>query len=118
MIDWAAITPGFLDKFGETIYYLPDAHLTTTSGTGREIKAVVDRNPKATLAEAGEVMRDVLHVGVSNAAGGDDPGIASDEVNTGGDELLLAVREGETPTLVRINRIVRQDPGMMTVEAT
>ena len=118
MIDWAAITPGFLEKFGETVYYLPDAHLSTTAGSGREIKAVVDRQPKADMPESGQVLRRVLHIAVSNASAGDTPGISATELNTGGDEILVPIREGETASLLRINSIVRQDPGMLTLELT
>tara|TARA_Y100000310_G_scaffold287459_1_gene312390 strand:+ start:156 stop:512 length:357 start_codon:yes stop_codon:yes gene_type:complete len=116
VIDLPQYNKAFLDKWGETIYYLPDADSTTTAGAGREILAVVDRNPKAIVPEAGTMMGDVLHVTVANADSGDYPGVTAVELNTGRDVFVLEKKEGDAVSQVRINRIARQDDGMLTVE--
>ena len=116
MIDVAQYNSSFLDAWGEAIHYIPQADSTTTSGAGRAILAIVDRNPKTVVPEAGTMMGDVLHVTVANAADGDYPGVLATELNTGRDVFVLEKKEGATPSQVRINRIVRQDDGMITVE--
>ena len=79
----------------------------------REIKAVIDRNPSLTQAETGRDMTGVFSIWVSNSA---TDGISSDEIDTGGDQLLIAKRIGQTPELVQINNIRWQDEGMMLLE--
>ena len=116
MIDLPQYNKSFLDNWGETIHYIPNADSTTTAGLGREILAVVDRNPKTVVPESGNMMGDVFHVTVANADSGDYPGVTAVVVDTGRDVLVLEKREGDTPSQVRINQIVRQDDGMLTLE--
>lgn len=117
MIDVAALTPAFLKAWGEDIYFIPDADGTsTTVGTGRAIKAVIDRNPAGILGESGRELRGVFLVYVANAATGGYPGILGSELNCGRDVLVFERVIGKGLERVRINRIVNQDVGMLALE--
>lgn len=104
MIDTA---PEFLSTFGETVTYYPKA------GGSREITAVVTRGQPAELDGAPHGHADRLTIQVANDA---TTGISSDEVDTGGDEVKLARRIGETAANKRITKLISQDAGMMELE--
>jgi hypothetical protein len=42
-------------------------------------------------------------------------GISSEELNTGGDQIKLAVRIGETPTKRSVQLLSEHDPGMLVL---
>ena len=58
--------------------------------------------------------REVVEVLVKNSS---SDGIASTEVNTGGDELEVSQRDGRTPITMRIVEILSQDAGMLKLKA-
>lgn len=84
----------------ERITYIP------ATGSSRTIKAVVQREPNE---EFGGLTPEII-VLVENDS---TRGIASDEVNTGGDKLKLAKRTDKVPVLVRIAQIMEHDAGFM-----
>lgn len=97
----------FLASFGEPITYHPKG------GSTRDIIAIVDRNPVASITGLSHGNTPRLLIIVKNAA---TDGISSSEVNTGGDEVALDVRIGESETRKRITSVVWHDYGMMHLE--
>ena len=95
----------FLDAFGESIVYKP------AGGGEREIVAIVDRNPNINNAPHGISL--AMSITIANNS---TTGISSSEVDTGGDKVTLAVREGETAQDRLIKSITSQDCNMMTLE--
>ena len=104
LIDTAA---EFADTFGESVTYYPKA------GGSRAITAVVTREQPAQVDGAPYGHTPKLSVQVINSA---TTGISSAEINTGGDEICIAVRAGETAERRRITKIVSMDHGMMELE--
>ena len=100
-------TADFLSEFGEDVKYLP------RGGGEREITAVVDREAVAEFAGSGQGQSLIIVVIVANSA---TTGIATSEVDTGGDKIELAMRLGETVKQRRITKIIGQDAGMLTLE--
>lgn len=99
--------PDFLTTFGETVTYYPKA------GGSRQITAIVSRERPAELEGAPHGRAPRLSVSVANDS---TTGISSDEIDTGGDEINLSVRIGETAQRRRITKILSQDAGMMKLE--
>jgi len=95
----------FLHDFGETVTYKP------RSGKPRAIKAVVDRSPPAPV-EPGAI----APLATITVANDQHEGIASDQLDTGGDEVDMAVRVGAEPTTRTITALLDQDDGMITLE--
>ena len=104
LIDTAA---EHLTTFGETVTYYPKA------GGSRSITAVVSRQPPGSLDGAPHGHAPRLSVHVKNDA---TAGISSAEIDTGGDELNLAVRIGEAAENRRITKILNMDHGMLELE--
>ena len=109
--------PAFLKDFGEDVVYTP------SGGTPRTIKADVDRNPPAGIAEAPQGgVAPVAIVEVANRQSSTTTdtdgvgGISSSELNCGGDTLTLARRVGQTATARPITRLVGHDAGMLKLE--
>jgi len=95
-----------LQSAADSFFLLPDTELITyipKSGPSRRIEAIVNR--------PGPEQNEVL---VKNTATG---GIASSEVDTGGDKLELGLRVNNRPVTVRITEIINQDAGMMLLKA-
>jgi len=97
----------FTDTFGETVTYYP------ASGGSREITAVVKRQPPEILEGSIRGHSPVLIVFVENDA---TTGIASTEIDIGGDEIQVPLRVGDTSSRRRITQIRNQDAGMLELE--
>ena len=97
------------DHFAETVTYYP--HRFGTAATPREIKAVVVRNQVATFNPDKQIVPE-FEVRVANDA---VTGISSSELNTGGDQIKLAVRIGETATRRSIQYLTEHDDGMLVL---
>ena len=104
----ANATDNWLDTFGEDVEYWP-----VGATSGRQIKAVVQRHVNEDLEGAphGHAPRITVHV-----ANDGTTGILGTEVDRGGDEIKLAVRQGGTPEKRPINEILEQDAGMLQLE--
>lgn len=89
--------PNLQRQFGETVvYYRAD-------GVTRNITAIVVRESLAIIAELGDIVGANLIVEVQNSA---TLGISSSEVDTGGDRISVALRNGETATQRSIVRVL------------
>ncbi len=97
----------FLANFGEPVTYHPKG------GSTRDIIAIVDRNPIASITGLPHGNTPKMLIIVKNDA---DGGISSSEVNAGGDKVALSVRIGETAQQRRITSVVWNDIGMMHLE--
>jgi len=76
-------------EFSEKITYF------LKSGGRRGIQAIIDRNPPAIYDAAGEVVLPEFTIVVYNNC---KTGVEADEVNTGGDEVELIVKDGDLQT--------------------
>jgi len=92
---------------GEEITYLP------AGGGSRTIDAIVNRDQPTELGDAPHGHAPLAVIVVRNDA---TAGISSAEVDTGGDQVRLAVRLGKDPQDRRITKIISQDSGMMQLE--
>jgi len=97
------------EHFAETVTYYP--HRFGTAATPRQIKAVVIRDQVAVFNPDEQIVPE-FEVRVANDS---TTGISSDEINTGGDMIKLAVRVGETPTKRSIQYITEHDEGMLVL---
>jgi len=91
-----------LELSADSFFLLPGAGYVTyfpATGEARKIQAVVNYPGPEVL--------------VKNSS---SDGIASDEVDTGGDKIKMAPRDGKVPVLMRITRIISQDAGMMKLK--
>jgi hypothetical protein len=102
-----------VNTFGEQVVYYPHVGYGE-SPTSRTINAVVIRNQIVTLdADGGESVVPVFEVYVANDA---TSGISAAELDTGGDQISLAVREGKTPERRSIVHLVNQDHGCLQLQ--
>lgn len=97
----------FLANFGEPVTYHPKG------GSTRDIIAIIDRNPVASIRGLPHGNTERALIIVKNDA---DDGISSSEVNTGGDKIAYNVRIGQTEQQRGIRSIVWNDVGMMHLE--
>lgn len=97
----------FLANFGEPVTYHPKG------GSTRDIIAIVDRNPVASITGLPHGNTPRMLLIVKNSA---DDGISSSEVNTGGDKIALDVRIGQADQQRRITAVPWNDVGMMHLE--
>lgn len=97
----------FLENFGEPVTYHPKG------GSTRDIIAIIDRNPVASITGLPHGNTPRMLLIVKNSA---DGGISSSEVNTGGDKIALDVRIGQDDQQRRIMSVVWNDIGMMHLE--
>jgi hypothetical protein len=83
------------------------------NGRSRKINAVVIREALGILPEDGDVVYPMFEIHVAN-----DPseGIASDELNLGGDQLEFADRVGQPPKRHSILKLLSHDEGMLVLE--
>lgn len=104
LIDSAA---DMVDTCGESVTYYPKG------GGSRAITAIINRGQPGDLdgPPQGVAPRLIIHV-----ANDSSTGISSNEIDTGGDEVKVAVRIGETVQSRRITKIVTMDAGMMELE--
>lgn len=82
-------------------------------GSARTISAVVVRESFAVNPDDGKTITPVFEVHVSND---DTLGIASSEINIGGDMIGFAVRVGQPASRRSITRILGHDEGMLILE--
>lgn len=97
------------DNFAEEIVYYP------RRGGSRPINAVVVRNPPAILSGLGEAMQPEVMFTVANSS---TTGISSDELDTGGDKISLAIREGEDVRTLVITHLIGHDVGAVRLAAS
>jgi len=99
----------------DSFFLLPGSGYVTyfpASGLSRRIQAVIDRPGPERIEELGGGRR-VSEVLVKNSS---SDGIASTEIDTGGDKIKLAPRDGMRPVSMRITKIISQDAGMMKLK--
>jgi len=95
------------DDFAEPIVYYK------RNGRSRKIDAVVVRETLGILPEDGDVVYPLFEVHVANDQ---VEGIASDELNLGGDELEFSVRVGQPVSRHSILKLLSHDEGMLVLE--
>jgi hypothetical protein len=95
------------DDFAESIVYYK------RNGRSREIKAVVTRTNAAILPEGSDLNTPVFEIAVPNDQ---SSGIASDELDLGGDEIGLSPRVGQPVSRRSIVRLLEHDEGMLLLE--
>lgn len=93
------------DEFAETVIYMP------RGGGSRTILAIVDREPPALMDDAGNMLALSFMLYVANSG---SEGITAQEIDTGGDRVLIAARvndvQKKTCTIVRV---MDNDNGML-----
>lgn len=100
----------------DSFFLLPDTETITyfpVSGASRQIKAVVDRPGPEALGDLSGGQRENIEILVKN--NGTD-GIASTDVDTGGDKVQIGIRGNRRPIMMRITEILGQDAGMMKLK--
>lgn len=97
------------DHFAETVTYYPQRF--GTPAAGRSIQAVVERRQVAVFEPDQQIIPE-FEVRVANDA---TTGISSSELNTGGDQISLAVRIGETATKRSVQYLTEHDDGMLVL---
>jgi hypothetical protein len=97
------------DHFAEEVTYYP--HRFGTPATPRAIKAIVIRNQLSTFGPDEQIVPE-FEVRVANNS---TTGISSEELNTGGDRIGLAVRIGETATKRSVQLLSEHDEGMLVL---
>jgi len=97
--------PNLIRQFGEyVVYYCKDG------SPGREIQAMVQRGTLEIIAETGDLTSQALIIAVHNNR---MTGIASDEIDTGGDEIEVALRVCEAVSLRPIVRVLNDSNGLV-----
>lgn len=97
--------PNLIRQFGETVTYYD-----RNGSAGREISAMVERGTLEVISETGDVTSQAIIVRVENDS---VRGIASDEIDTGGDELSVPTRIGETSQRRAIVRVLNDNAGLV-----
>jgi len=93
------------DELAETVVYQP------RGGGSRTILAVVEREPPSLMDDAGNVLALSFMVYVANSA---SSGITAQEVDTGGDTILVSAKVGDAPKKTcTILRVMDNDNGML-----
>lgn len=95
------------DEFAEQVVYLPKG------GGSRTILAVVEREPPTLMDDAGNILSPsfMIYVANSNVAG-----IASNEIDTGGDRIQITNRVNEVAKKTcTIMRMIDNDDGMLQI---
>jgi hypothetical protein len=95
------------NDFAEPVVYCP------RSGSSRPIQAVVVREQLVILPEDGDNVTPIFEVHVANSS---TDGIASDELNLGGDAIEFAIRVGQPVSKRFIQRLLGHDEGMLIIE--
>lgn len=95
------------DDFAESVVYYK------RNGLSRTINAVVVREAFAINPEDGDTITPVFEIQVANDSAN---GIASDELNIGGDMISFAVRVGRHVERRSITRLIQHDEGMLVLE--
>ena len=93
--------------FAESVVYYK------RNGRSRKISAVVEREDSLQLPEASDLVTPLFRVRAPND---EAEGIASDELDLGGDQIGLSPRVGEPIERRSIVRLVEHDEGMLVLE--
>lgn len=88
---------------GETITYRPKV------GGSYERTAIVERNPPALFDAAGNAVAPTAIVYLHNDA---TTGVDANNLNTGGDKIDIALRNGATPTTQSVYQVLSTDGGI------
>ena len=97
-----------LNDFAETLVY------HKLDGDARSVRAVVDRQSYAGVAEdGGTYSTPLFEIHVANNA---ETGITSEELNLGGDYFVFSDRIGQDAERRTILRLVSHDEGMLILE--
>jgi hypothetical protein len=99
------------DHFAETVTYYPHRFHTAAVRAPRSIKAVVTRNQVSVFNPDEQVLTE-FEVRVANDS---TTGISSAELDTGGDQIELATRIGETPVKKSVQYLTEHDEGMLVL---
>jgi hypothetical protein len=95
---------GLLRQFGESVTYYPLA------GGSRSVTAMVLRDELSVVPELGDVQSQSIVVRVLNNS---TTGISSTEIETGGDEIAVALRLGEASVRRAIVRVQADSTGFL-----
>ena len=95
------------NDFAEPVVYIK------RTGKARPIGAIVVRDMLSILPEDGDTITPVFEIHVAND---NIKGIASDELDLGGDCIAFAVRVGEKPERRTITKLKEHDEGMMVLQ--
>lgn len=101
------------DEFAETVIYHPHRYYGEVARSARTIKAVVLREAISVLTQDGDTVAFNFQVHVANDA---VTGISSEELDTGGDKLEFAPRDGKAAEVRSITQLTTQDHGMLVLE--
>lgn len=103
-----------LSDFAEVVTYLPRQLSGQPAKPSRQISAVVFRESMENVGEDNnESITPIFEVHVANNS---VTGISSTEINKGGDQISLPVRDGLTPVARTIVMILSQDHGMLVLQ--
>jgi hypothetical protein len=103
-----------LQDFAEVVTYAPRQQSGKPPRLPRNIKAVVFRRAMQVVGEdGGASITPYFEVHVAN-----DPvlGISGTELDTGGDQIIIPIRDGMPPVPRTIMLVAEQDEGMLVVE--
>ena len=96
--------PMLLEQFGEPIKYVP------SGGGKRSIAAIIERNPPAIFDASGNAVMPTATIRVYNSC---RSGIASQELDTGKDEIEMLGKIGEqVPKRFSVMTLLAQDSGV------
>ena len=101
------------DDYAESVTYHPHKFFGDKKRAPRVINAVVFREAITELTQDGDVVTYRYEVHVANSA---VEGIASIELDTGGDQLEFPTRDGKPPERRSIHTLIGQDHGMLILE--
>lgn len=102
-----------VNDFAELVTYYPHRYFGETAREPRQIKAVVIREAITTYSEDVETILPVYQIHVANDS---VTGISSEELDTGGDYIMLPPRDGKDPERKSILQLTTQDHGMLVLE--
>lgn len=97
--------PNLVRQFGECIQYFPGG-----AGSGRDIDALVVRDPLAVASEVGELLVNALIIRVEN---NECRGITAEEIDTGRDKVFVALKNGGTGSLRSIIQLLSDANGFL-----
>lgn len=99
--------PLLKSNYGEPVIY----HLR--AGGSRSITAIIEREPPSFVEDSGEVVSLSFIIRIDNDCAS---GVLASEVDTGGDEVELIYKLGDTRTTRRtIEKLISQDSGVVVL---
>lgn len=103
-----------VSDFAEVVIYAPRQQSGKPFRAQRSVNAVVFRESLQSVDEDdNESITPMFMVHVANDS---ISGIASNEIDCGGDQIILSIRDGLPPVARTIMRIDEQDHGMLVLE--